>query len=486
MRDYWRRDGFIEIHTPKLMGSATESGAELFKVDYFERDGLPRAVAAVLQADGDGRGIRTVFEIGPVFRANPSFTSRHDTEFTSVDVEISWIDSHEDVMAFEEPWLTHVLAVVAERHGDRSRRPSARGRGPDAAVPADHARGGQAGAPQAGPRPRRPPATIWTRRASAPSRALIAERYGHEFVFVTDYPTTVRPFYHMRHEDDPTLTKSFDLLWRGIEITTGAQREHRHDGCSPRPPTRASRPSPIGYYLDFFRLRRTAAWRLRIRPDAPADAAARPGERARGDVPLPRAAPPRAVGSAAMARVLCTTPLQPGAAEALRGHHVEIGPPGSDPAAAALICTPVEPVSAAAIAAMPALRVICVAGAGTDAVDGRAAAARGIEILASPEPLVETTADVAFGLIIAAARRFTAEEQRLRSGGWRGWEFMPSNGALDVHGAALGLVGFGRIARAVARRAAGFAMQVRHHTRTDTGSPAGPRISTSCSPSRTS
>ncbi len=172
-----------------------------------------------------------------------------------------------------------------------------------------------------------------------------------------------------------------------------------------------------------------------------------------------------------MARVLCTTPLQPGAAEALRGHHVEIGPPGSDPAAAALICTPVEPVSAAAIAAMPALRVICVAGAGTDAVDGRAAAARGIEILASPEPLVETTADVAFGLIIAAARRFTAEEQRLRSGGWRGWEFMPSNGALDVHGAALGLVGFGRIARAVARRAAGFAMQVRHHTRTDTGEP---------------
>jgi aspartyl/asparaginyl-tRNA synthetase len=101
MREYWRDDGFIELHTPKFMGSASESGAELFKVEYFDRTAYlaqsPQFYKQMAMAAGFGR----VFEIGPVFRANPSFTSRHDTEFTSVDVEISWIESHEDVMALE-------------------------------------------------------------------------------------------------------------------------------------------------------------------------------------------------------------------------------------------------------------------------------------------------------------------------------------------------------------------------------------------------
>ncbi len=119
MREHWREQGFVEIHTPKLMGSASESGAELFKVDYFERTAYlaqsPQFYKQMAMAGGFGK----VFEIGPVFRANPSFTSRHDTEFTSVDVEIAWIDSHEDVMAFEEAWLAHVLSTVAREHGEQ-------------------------------------------------------------------------------------------------------------------------------------------------------------------------------------------------------------------------------------------------------------------------------------------------------------------------------------------------------------------------------
>ena len=121
MREHWRAEGFFELHTPKFMGSASESGAELFKVEYFERTAYlaqsPQFYKQMAMAAGFGK----VFEIGPVFRANPSFTSRHDTEFTSVDVEISWIDSHEDVMAFEEAWLAHVFAVVAAEHGDAIR-----------------------------------------------------------------------------------------------------------------------------------------------------------------------------------------------------------------------------------------------------------------------------------------------------------------------------------------------------------------------------
>src|ERR1700722_14833684 len=119
MREFWATQGFIELHSPKLMGSASESGAELFKVEYF--DGVaylaqsPQFYKQMAMAAGFGR----VVEVGPAFRANPSFTSRHDTEFTSVDMELSGIDSHEDVMAFEEGWLAHVLAVVKEVHGEQ-------------------------------------------------------------------------------------------------------------------------------------------------------------------------------------------------------------------------------------------------------------------------------------------------------------------------------------------------------------------------------
>lgn len=253
MREFWREEGFIELHSPKLMGSASESGAELFHVDYFEGDAYlaqsPQFYKQMAMAAGFGK----VFEIGPVFRANPSFTSRHDTEFTSVDMEFSWIESHEDVMAVEERWLAHVLASVKESHGEQI----AETFGTEVIVPSlpfprvtleeakEMVRAAGHEVPGAG-HDLDPP----TERALS---ALIKERHGHEFVFVTDYPAAVRAFYHMRHEDDPTLTKSFDLLWRGIEVTTGAQREHRRDRLLAQAEDRGIDVGPIDYYLDFFR-----------------------------------------------------------------------------------------------------------------------------------------------------------------------------------------------------------------------------------------
>jgi lactate dehydrogenase-like 2-hydroxyacid dehydrogenase len=117
---------------------------------------------------------------------------------------------------------------------------------------------------------------------------------------------------------------------------------------------------------------------------------------------------------------------------------------------------------------MPLLRVIGVAGAGTDAIDLDTAGARGITVVSAGEALVETTADLAFALILAASRLTGEAESLLRAGRWGGWGFMDTLGR-DVHGATLGLVGYGRIGRAVARRAAAFEMEVLHHTRTATG-----------------
>ena len=258
MREFWREQGFVEIHTPKLMGSASESGAELFKVEYFERMAYLAQSPQFYKQMAIAAGFGKVFEIGPVFRANPSFTSRHDTEFTSVDVELSWIDSHEDVMAFEESWLAYVLGVVKEQHGEQIEATF----GVEVIAPAlpfprvtlEQAKEmlRESGHEAEGGRGLDPGHDLDPPAERALS-ALIKERNGHEFAFVTDYPTTVRPFYHMRHPDDQTLTRSFDLLWRGIELTTGAQREHRYEQLLAQAADKGVETESIQYYLDFFR-----------------------------------------------------------------------------------------------------------------------------------------------------------------------------------------------------------------------------------------
>lgn len=254
MREYWLREGFVEIHTPKLMGSASESGAELFQLDYFGRPAYLAQSPQFYKQMAMAAGFDRVFEIGPVFRADPSFTSRHGTEFTGIDMEMSWINSHDDVMAFEERWLQHVLSIVKAEFGDEIREAF----GVDVTVPKV-------------PFPRIPMAKAQATVAEMdhvlpPERKgdldptgerlvgeYVAREMGHQFVFVTDYPAEVRPFYHMRREDAPRTTKSFDLLWNGVEITTGSQREHRYDVLVAQAEEKGLALEPIQFYLDFFK-----------------------------------------------------------------------------------------------------------------------------------------------------------------------------------------------------------------------------------------
>ncbi len=251
-RKYWVENGFVEIHSPKLMASPSESNAELFKLEYFEGHAYlaqsPQFYKQMAMMSGLGR----IFEIGPVFRADPSFTSRHATEFVSVDIEVSWIDSHEDVMAIQEQLLHTALSAVKELHGEEILARF----GVDVVVPSL-------------PFPRIPlheAVEIVAARGHEIARggdmdpegerqiaAHVAETYGHEFVFLTDYPASVRPFYHMRSETDPTLTKSYDLIWRGTEITTGAQREHRLDVLIEQVKQKGLEPEGLQTYLDFFK-----------------------------------------------------------------------------------------------------------------------------------------------------------------------------------------------------------------------------------------
>lgn len=254
MRRFWDMEQFVEIHSPKLMGSASESGAELFRVEYFDRKAYLAQSPQFYKQMAMAAGFDRVFEIGPVFRANPSFTSRHDTEFTSVDIEISWIDSHEDVMHLEERWLRYVIQSVKDLYGTEIRRtfdteivvpelPFPRVTMAEAYEILDkmghHIERGEKG------------------DLDPEGERLLFQHFnretGHEFVFVTEYPAVVRAFYHMRLDEKPKLTKSFDLLWKGLEVTTGAQREHRYDVLVKQAEEKRVSLEPIQYYLDFFR-----------------------------------------------------------------------------------------------------------------------------------------------------------------------------------------------------------------------------------------
>jgi aspartyl/asparaginyl-tRNA synthetase len=199
-------------------------------------------------------GFERVFEIGPAFRADPSFTSRHMTEFTSIDAEISWIESHEDVMSLQERLLQFTYQKVKDVHGEEIKARF----GIDITVPTV-------------PFPRITMAeaikVLKERNYVVPAEKkgdmdpggerelglYIKEKYNHDFVFLTDWPIAVRPFYHMRHTDNPGLTKSYDLIASGLEITTGAQREHRREILEKQALEKGLNLDILSVYLDYFK-----------------------------------------------------------------------------------------------------------------------------------------------------------------------------------------------------------------------------------------
>ncbi|WP_454150127.1 aspartate--tRNA(Asn) ligase [Microbacterium lacticum] len=253
MRSYWIDRDYVEIHSPKLMSTPAEGNAELFALEYFGDQTAylaqsPQHYKQMAQAAGFGK----VFEIGDVFRADPSFTSRHATEFTSIDAELSWIDSYEDVAQMQEELLAVAFQAVKDKHADEIKElfdvdvvvPSL----PFPRIPLAEAREIVKGRGYDIPRTDGDLDPEGERQISA----HVQETYGHQFVFITDYHPEIRPFYHMR-DAETGLTCSYDLLFRGTEITTGAQREHRIDVLEAQAVEKGLSLEGLEHYLDFFR-----------------------------------------------------------------------------------------------------------------------------------------------------------------------------------------------------------------------------------------
>jgi aspartyl/asparaginyl-tRNA synthetase len=261
IRDFVLERDFVEVHSPKISAGGSESGATVFEVPYFgERACLVQSPQFYMQM-AMASGFDRAFEIGPVFRNEPGVTPRHATEFTIAHFEMSWIESHEDLMALEEGLLRHALSVVADVHGqDIERHFGVSVEVPPADIPRirllDAAKltglevVGESGARLVG-------------RAEQALCKYAQDRFGHSFVFITNYPAADRPFYTMRQDAprdvaQPAESRSFDLLWRGIELTSGGQREHRYsrlrtqlDGAGLDPEIRARYLEP--YFLEMFR-----------------------------------------------------------------------------------------------------------------------------------------------------------------------------------------------------------------------------------------
>ena len=254
MREFLVERNFVEIHTPKLIAAASESGSDVFEVKYF--DGLaylaqsPQFYKQMAMASG----LERIFETGPVFRAEKSYTNKHATEFTGFDLEFSYIDSFEDVMKMEEELLTYALAQVKEKHGDKIVELY----GPEYEVIVPSL-----------PFPRMKLADVYaelekrygytvpaelhgdlTTEAERMTKQLCRDMFGHEFLFITDYDAKERAFYHMR--DEQGIPQGYDLIWRGVEITTGAQREHRYDVLKAQAEEKGLA-EDVKFYLEFFK-----------------------------------------------------------------------------------------------------------------------------------------------------------------------------------------------------------------------------------------
>ncbi len=261
MRDFVLDREFIEIHTPKLIGAASESGADVFRLDYFPSYNLPNAFLAqspqFYKQMAMASGFERYFEVGPVFRAEKSFTSKHATEFTCFDVEFSYIESVDDVMKMEEELLTYALGKVKEQYGDRIRELYSTDEfDAEIIVPTT-------------PFPRIKLADLYdalekeygytvpeeekgdlTTEAEHLSYDWVKKHYNHEFLFITDYSAEKRAFYHMRNEQG--IPQGYDLIWRGVEITTGAQREHRYEVLKKQAEEKGLT-NDVQFYLEFFK-----------------------------------------------------------------------------------------------------------------------------------------------------------------------------------------------------------------------------------------
>lgn len=251
MRDYWQNNDYIEIHTPKISASAAESGAEMFKLDYFGQKATLSQSPQFYKQMALAAGFDRVFEIGPVYRAENSHTSYHATEIEMLDAEIAWIDSVDDVMDEEEKWIKYFMSELKNKYGEEIKKQfNVEVSDVTVAFPRINFYDAK---------------KIMKEKYNYVSEVkedferheeelmckYAKEEYNSDFVFITNFPYSSRSFYVMKDKDG--VTQTYDLLFKGLEITSGAQREHRYDILEKQIIEKGLNPKDLQFYIDFFK-----------------------------------------------------------------------------------------------------------------------------------------------------------------------------------------------------------------------------------------
>lgn len=249
-REFLQEEDFTEIHTPKLGRAGAEGGSSQFRVDYFGRKAVlaqsPQLYKQVMVGV-----FERVYEIGPVFRAEKHATQRHLNEYTSLDLEMGFLRSFTDLMALEQGFLRRLVDLLRREYAGELALLGAEL--PDAQhIPAVRFDEAKRLAADAYGYAIREPYDLEPEEEQHIGR-YAKEVWGSDFVFVTHYPGRKRPFYTMDDPEDPWYTLSFDLLFRGVEITTGGQRIHNYGQQVEKLKARGMEPEDFSGYLLFHK-----------------------------------------------------------------------------------------------------------------------------------------------------------------------------------------------------------------------------------------
>ena len=245
-REFLYEQGFTEIRTAKLGARGAEGGANLFRLDYFHKPAVLAQSPQFYKQMMVGVFER-VFEVAPVFRAEKHNTTRHLNEYISMDMEIGYIDSFADLMQAETAFLQRMVHLLETEYADDLKRLGVELPRVDE-IPTVRFDEAKRLVSEAYDRPIRDPYDLEPEEEHNIGR-YFKEKYGADFVFVTHYPSKKRPFYAMDDPEDPKYTLSFDLLFRGLEVTTGGQRIHDYDQQVQKMLDRGMHPEEFESYL---------------------------------------------------------------------------------------------------------------------------------------------------------------------------------------------------------------------------------------------
>ncbi len=249
-RDYLTGEGFTEVHTPKIVRAGAEGGSNIFRLDYFGKKAYLAQSPQFYKQTMVG-AFERVFEVGPVFRAEKHATPRHLNEYTGLDLEMGYIRSFYDVMEAEAGYLRRAMELLAREYGEELALLGAQLPRADQ-IPCLRFDEAKRLAAERYGCPIRDPYDLEPEEEARIGR-YAREEYGSDFVFVTHYPSRKRPFYAMDDPDDPRYTLSFDLLLRGMEVTTGGQRIHDYAAQAAKMEARGMDPADFDSYLMIHR-----------------------------------------------------------------------------------------------------------------------------------------------------------------------------------------------------------------------------------------